>query len=150
MSKAISKAVGKNKPKLGGVLAVKYTKDGTPQNPKHNPPKEFKVIYTPPGGASTTDPATGLPANAEPHPPKPAAAPHRLAAVAWAEFKQKVTQSTDVAGRWKAMLAQLYPQRIHTTFGDLEWNCILETIRLVLQPNGAISAQAAQTDDIPY
>ena len=69
MEKAIKEAIrvsGAGKDQIvGGKLAVQYAEDGTPKNPRHNPPKVYRAQFVPGTGA-----AADLLADA---PPAPAA-----------------------------------------------------------------------------
>ena len=52
------KAAGQ-KLEVGGTLAVQYTGDGTPTNPRHNPPKEYVAAYEAPSRVAGADALLG-------------------------------------------------------------------------------------------
>ena len=52
------KAAGQ-KLEAGGTLAVQYTGDGTPTNPRHNPPKEYVAAYEAPSRVAGADALLG-------------------------------------------------------------------------------------------
>lgn len=43
---------------VGGTLTITYTGDGTPTNPRFQPPKEYSAVYKPPTGGGETAQAT--------------------------------------------------------------------------------------------
>lgn len=57
----------------GGTLAVQYTGDGTPKNPKHNPPKEYVAEYAPPSKVAGAASLLGDTATPTPQAPQQAA-----------------------------------------------------------------------------
>lgn len=55
MLKAIKVALAGRVPEVDGILAVKYTGDGTPSKPGYNPPKQYEAKYTPPAPVADVD-----------------------------------------------------------------------------------------------
>ena len=43
---------------VGGTLTITYTGDGTPTNPRFQPPKEYNATYRPPASTTAAPPAT--------------------------------------------------------------------------------------------
>ncbi len=66
MFAAIKTALGKNKLVPGGMLKIKYVKNGKKTNPAHNAPKEYIAQYVPTGnGSAATAPEQAYPKTRE-------------------------------------------------------------------------------------
>lgn len=118
MLKAIHAALGKNKlsQSIGGILAVKYTGDGTPPSKGMSPPKLYAAKFTPIGAASKS-------------PVMPTASPDNRAS-AIQEFKSRVPnlKGEEAKKLWIATVEHYSGKPITESLNHTEWGIVANKI----------------------